>query len=250
MKPRLPAPGAALAAAARGAAAFAASAPPSRRLHDARVASKRLRSLWRLLTPAVGTSRARLRRRALSRASRVLSDARDAESQRALALDLARAKKGPAWLGLGALIRRLPRPAGRDALAGPLASLTRAMDASARALGRTPTTRAAARDGLSRLHGRLERAAARAARDGRPEDFHETRKRAKDLQYALEALGRRPDAAPAREAAARLGRARDLTRLARLADGALARELERLARRDQSWALERLSRAATKKRGP
>lgn len=242
----LPAPGAALAAAAREAASSAAKSPRARRLHDARVAAKRLRAFWRLLIPALGRKEPRRRGRALGRAARVLSDARDAQALRALALGLAKTAKGPSQHALSALMRRLPRPASRAALAGPLDALTRELAASTGALEKAAGRAASAdvRAGRARLERRLARAAARAARGGRIEDFHAARKRAKDLQYALEALGAsKTETKPARDAAEKLGKARDLTRLSRLAKGALSRALARRAAELQDSALELLSGA-------
>jgi len=241
----LPAPGAALAAAAREAASAAAKSPRARRLHDARVAAKRLRAYWRLLIVALGRREPRRRCRALGRAARVLSDARDAQSLRALALGLAKTAKGPSLHALSVLLRRLPRPAGRAALAGPLDALTRELASSAEALETTASGAASAdvRAGRARLERRLSRSARRAARGGRIEDFHAARKRAKDLQYALEALGAsKTETKPSRVAAEKLGKARDLTRLSRLAEGALSRALARRAAELQDSALRRLDR--------
>jgi len=203
--------------ASRALSIAAESAARASGLHDSRVAGKRLRALWRLLFYRVGREESDHRRRALAHAARALGSARDLESVRQLATALACDPADEAGSACARALGLLPEPPRDAALAGPLAALVHASHSSAHALIAAVVGASGddLRRGLERLHRRLAKGVKRARRSPGAEELHDCRKRAKDLQYALEALATdRVRAGLCREAAERLGRARDLRRLA------------------------------------
>lgn len=191
--------------------------------HAARVASKRLRAAWRLARHELGKAAVRRQTRRLSAASRALSAYRDAEALRALARARGLTVRAPRVADPGPRLRRL-----ESVVAASSAEFLAA------GLGRLD-------EGLERGRRRLKKAARRARRArgaARAPALHALRRRAKDLQYQLELLGKKgAELRRARKAARELGDARDLRRLAAAARAPrLAREADRLDER----ALRRL----------
>lgn len=234
-------PGGVLAAAGGEAVLESARAAPAERVHAVRVATKKLRSYWRVLIPSVGAAAARRRRRELSRAARALAGAREREVLGALARELSRSEKKLARPLAEALARLPPKPASR-VLERELRAAAARLEDSARALndaGRRAKRRDV-RKGLKRLERKLERARRRARRRGERADVHRCRKRAKDLKYILDSFGIRPSAAGRfGKAADELGDARDLRQLAFRA-GLEGGRLERMARELERSGLSRL----------
>jgi len=224
-----------LAAAGGEAVVESSRAESRRRVHAVRVASKRLRSYWRVLRPSIGRASADRRGGALSSAARALAGARERDVLAALARKLSRSEKdlaGP----LASFARSLPPPLPAEVLERRVRAVASRLDASDRELQRDAKSarRRDLRKGLKKLERKLERARRRARRGGAQADLHRCRKRAKDLKYILEALGMRPKSAKRYgKAADELGDARDLRVLAEragLRDGRLekrARDLER-----------------------
>ena len=239
---RLPrAAGADLAVAGLEAAARPAQEGFGRRVHAVRVAAKRLRSFWRLLDHAAGGEVTRRRRRELSRAARFLAAPRERDALRSLARELMRSEKSLA-APLSVFLRRLaPSP--------PPASLKRKLDlaasvleTSSRVLARAALSarRADLRKGFKALKRKLERVRKRAVRRRAAADLHACRKRAKDLQFILEAFDIAPRSARRlQKAADELGSARDLRTLASKA-GLRDGTLEKKARKLEADALSRL----------
>jgi CHAD domain-containing protein len=235
------APGNVLAAAGGQAVLESARAKDGDRVHAVRVATKKLRSYWRLLIPLVGAAASRRRRRELSRAARALRGAREREVLGALARRASRSERGLAGPLAAALKRLPPKPAPRvleralRAAAARLEDSARALAADSGGAGRRDL-----REGLKRLERKLERSAREARRGADRQDFHRCRKRAKDLKYALDAFGLRPRAAArCGRCADELGDARDLRQLAfraRLEGG----RLEKMARKLERSGLSRL----------
>lgn len=233
--------GGALAAAGVEAVLESARAEPGERVHAVRVAAKKLRSYWRLLSPAVGGATARRRRRELSRAARLLADAREREVLGGLVRELSRSEKDLSR-PLAAALRRLPPPPAPGVLERGLRSAAARLEDSQRALaaGSRRATRRDIRRGMKKLERKLERAFRRARREGEKSDIHRCRKRAKDLKYALDAFDiRRKAAKRFGKAADELGDARDLRRLAFRASRTGGR-LEKMARALERSGLSRL----------
>jgi CHAD domain-containing protein len=233
--------GSKLAAAGIEAAASWERAKNADRVHDARVASKRLRTFWRVLGPSIGAAAARRRRSELSRAARFLAVARERDVLADLARGLARSEKDLAD-PLAAFLTRLPPAPSPRALERKLRAVAERLESSSRALERAARRARpkGLREGLQSLKRKLEKARAQARVGGDMTDLHACRKRAKDLKYILEALDMsRSSARRFGKAADELGDARDLRMLAaraRLRDV----RLETKARRLEAAALARL----------
>jgi hypothetical protein len=237
----LRAPGAVLAAACLKASAAPARARREARVHAVRVASRHVRSLWRLLKFTAGARASRRQRRTLSRAARFLAAPRERDALRVLARKLARSEKELA-VPLSAFLRRLPPPRDSASIERKLDLASAAIEHSAVVLARTALSarRADVRRGLKSLKRTLRRARRRAVRRGAVADLHACRKRAKDLKFIFEVFDlSKPAARRYRKAAEKLGTARDLRALsskAGLRDGCLVKK----ARKLESAALSRL----------
>jgi CHAD domain-containing protein len=239
---RLPrAAGDILAEAGLEAASAAARAAPGERVHDVRVACRRLRAYWRLLGAAAGGLASRRRRRELTLAARSLASAREREALHALARELASSDAALA-APLSGFPRRLPSATASARLEKNLARAAAVLKASARALAPAARSarRADLRHGLKKLKRKLERARELAVRRGGAADLHECRKRLKELRFVREAFGAPgSEVRGLRKAGDELGAARDLRLLAektKVPRGAL----ETRARKLQDAALSRI----------
>jgi CHAD domain-containing protein len=175
------------------AAATAAPAQPTDRVHRVRVCLKRLRTYWRLARPHVAPvawARERDRLRALAAA---LAAHRDAAVARAV-VEAHLGRTGDA--ALRSLLQRWVES--KRALAGPPAGLERVIRAVARRMATTaPKLERAGggavtwdwlAPGLDRTYRRGKQAWRRCRNRGGDAEFHLWRRRVKDLQYQLELL--------------------------------------------------------------
>lgn len=175
------------------AAAFSTQRKPDVRVHEARVALKRLRTYWRTarphVTPAVwARERDRLRAVAAS-----LAPYRDADVAATVVETLA-GKTGDA--SVRALLRRWVES--KHALAGPPVARERALRAAVRRMAGVPAKLERAgggavtwewlAPGLKRVYRRGKRAWQVCRAGGDDADFHAWRRRVKDLQYQVELL--------------------------------------------------------------
>jgi CHAD domain-containing protein len=152
-------------------------------VHDARKHIKRARALLRL--GALPTKHRRSANELLRDAGRALSPARDRRVVGRLMVALAQENPSDAWLARVENAGGVAPPDGPPPIDGAAAKLDEAL----RAVSEHGTDRSALRSRpiqLSYLKGRDAMRA--AASDGQAPDFHEWRKRAKDLRYQMEFL--------------------------------------------------------------
>jgi CHAD domain-containing protein len=171
-------------------------ADPETAVHELRKHFKRVRAVVRLVRNELGDEVFEREDRALRELGRRLSSARDA-SIRATALDRLREayEKDFPGDGVAAVKRRLE--ARRGAALRPLrrkpafAPIGRELAALRRRVPAWPIRKAGfdgLASGLRRIYGQGRKAEARAYASRTDEDFHEWRKRSKDLRYGTELL--------------------------------------------------------------
>lgn len=165
-------------------------------VHGARKDTKKLRTVLRLLRDELGDERYRRANGLFRDAARALSESRDAEVRLATLDSLAERAEGlssdavAVWRQLLDRDREAAADAARDGRAREEAvALLEAGLEEIRGWGPRGDSWRLIDSGLRRTYRRGRRAMAAAERDRREEDFHEWRKRAKDLWYELRLIG-------------------------------------------------------------
>lgn len=209
---------------------------PAGDVHEARKSLKKARSALRLLGGVIGDEERREANASCRDAAARLSGPRDAEVKLETLESVVGDDPGPAGaVGWRSALEREAAIHRGDLTPAGLAEAAGAIEAVARRFrGRElPEAGEAIAGNAARAYRRGRRAMKRAGKSGRPAEFHQWRKRAKDLRYQLEILETRlPDRLArtrrqAEELADQLG---DLHDLDVLADDLATREL---------WSLDR-----------
>ncbi len=166
---------------------------PEARLHRMRVAIKRLRSYWRLVRPHLSAAAGAAERDRLRAVARSLAAFRDADVAAPIVAGLLNKTRDPATR---ALLQRWARR--RRALAGGAAARERALRQALRQLLTVPVRLAEPppvpegwlwlEPGLARAYRRGRRCFQACRKGASDEEFHEWRRRIKDLQYFTELL--------------------------------------------------------------
>lgn len=184
------------------------------RVHNIRVQTKKFRALLRLATFGARTGPAHEADRIARDLKGQFASARDNDVLRELLLDLFEASKArrlAAELGLNETANAGPHVGGSDT--PTLAQL----EAATGGLSLAHLTPTRIYDSWTRTYGAGRKALKTAARRGRDEDFHEWRKRVKELLYQSQAIGGVPVVArivrPLEKLASLLGSHHDLSML-------------------------------------
>lgn len=217
----------------RAAAEYFKSEPDEEGVHEARKALKRSRSVLRLVRTAIGTDYQTLNS-GMRELGRRLSDLRDADALAGTLDDLQKRHPGKQNGAVKELRRRLAaqreqalKRIAKDAAAGREGSSLAEFEEMVAALPLAEITGDVAVTGVVATIRRGRKAFRQAVQTGSANDFHEWRKRAKDLRYQMGFLGRLwPHvldgfSASARELEQRLGEDHNLSVLAGMlaADG-------------------------------
>jgi CHAD domain-containing protein len=193
-------------------AELSAAGPAEERVHRVRQRLKRVRTLLRVQSPALG-ERAAEAKRALSSAAWLLASARDADAAAASARGLQAAVAGKEDIGLDRIVAALDRQAeeAHEAVA-PIAEVIDRLQAVEADLAASPADfngAATYNRALLRAYRNGRTAMRRAETSLATPDLHRWRKAVKDLWHLMR-LARRRLPARARRASARLAELGDL----------------------------------------
>ena len=170
--------------------AAGASAEPQRAVHDFRKSIRRARSVVALLRPALGRTAARGLTEELRRAFRETGDLRDGDVLTATLAGLS-GEDPELFVEAAEIAARLgakPLKAGPDSVLKKAIPILRRLPAALEVTLPREYSTPDLEEGVARGYQRAQRAWVEACKSRTDEDFHEWRKRVKELRYQLELL--------------------------------------------------------------